>query len=389
MKAPLKRPNFIDLSIPAPLLFQTLYTNSILEQHESHCFIYFTMQDAFVSIYHDGRFLYSKSIEFSLEQIYDKYCAIVGEKIDEKQFFETLESEGLKATDSFYQQNLTKLFSEIFLQINDIIIYAKRAYGIESIQKLFLGSVKSPIIGLGDYGYNYLGIPTFNLDFNYDIKNDEWYADQLQYMMVRSGLDYLQNPDKIVNLTNTPRPPVFSKRAGGQFLISTSVATLLALAWPLSFLVASYYNDVDSLRLSVQDESLSKISAKYKKILGEKQGIIKEHKKELKGLETIFDAKAKTLISIYNKKVDYRQKSDMMHIFAQDLVAYGVQVEEMSSKVDSFMLHLLTEDDKKVTKYIKHISKKYFDDIKNINIKRISNESEDTLYRGILEVSYK
>ena len=33
-----------------------------------------------------------------------------------------------------------------------------------------MGSVNSPIIGLGDYGYNYLGIPTFNLDFKFDIK---------------------------------------------------------------------------------------------------------------------------------------------------------------------------------------------------------------------------
>jgi len=67
-----------------------------------------------------------------------------------KEFFETLESEGLKATDYEYQQNLMKMFGEIFLQINDIIIYTKRAYGIEVIQKLFLGSISSPIIGLGD-----------------------------------------------------------------------------------------------------------------------------------------------------------------------------------------------------------------------------------------------
>ncbi len=82
-----------------------------------------------------------------------------------------------------------KIFSDVFLQINDIIIYAKRAYRIDIIKRLFLGSIKSPIIGLGDYGYNYLGIPAFNLDFNFDIKNDEWYVDQFQYMMVQTGLD--------------------------------------------------------------------------------------------------------------------------------------------------------------------------------------------------------
>ncbi len=109
----------------------------------------------------------SKSLEFSLQQIYERYCAIVGDRVDEKEFFNTLEAEGLKATDSTYQQNLMKIFSDVFLQINDIIIYAKRAYRIDIIKRLFLGSIKSPIIGLGDYGYNYLGIPGIsNLRFS-------------------------------------------------------------------------------------------------------------------------------------------------------------------------------------------------------------------------------
>jgi len=385
----LEQTKFIDLLIPAPLLFQTLYSTTTLESSESHCFIYFTKEDAFISIYREGKFLYSKSLGFSLKQIYDKYCAMIGEKVDETEFFDTLESEGLKATDSHYQQNLMKIFSEAFLQINDIIIYTKRAYGIDTIQKLFMGSVNSPIIGLGDYGYNYLGIPTFNLDFKFDIKNDEWYVDQLQYMMVQSGLDYVQNPNKIPNLTSTPRPPVFSKRASGQFIITSTIATLLAMAWPLSYLVASYYNDVHILKLSIEDDELSTIASKYKKILKEKQSVIKAKKKELKKLENIFDGKAKTLTSIYNKKVDYRLKSGLFYTFAQDLIAYEVEVEQISTHENSFTLYMVSNDDKKLTKYIKYISKKYFDEIKSIDIKRIEIDKEDTLYRGILEVSYK
>ncbi len=379
---------YIDLLLPAPLLYKTLYTSGTLEASEAHCFIYFTMSDAFVTVYKDGEFLYSKSLEFSLTQIYEKYCAMIGERVDEKEFFETLEAEGLKATDSSYQQNLMKLFSEIFLQINDIIIYAKRAYGLDTIQRLFLGSIKSPIIGLGDYGYNYLGIPTFNLDFNFDIKNDEWYVDQLQYMMVQSGLDYIQNPNKFVNLTPTPRPPVFAKRASGQFIISTVVTSLLALGWPLYYLFVSYSADVYNLKLDAQNRRLSATTAKYKKILNDKRAIINQNKKELKGLKDIFEGKAKTLTYIHNKKVDYNLKSNFLNIFARDLIEYGVKLEEMKSSEDFFTLFVVSDDDKKITKYIKYISKKYFDKIKSIDIKRISISQEDLLYRGILEVSF-
>jgi len=380
---------YVDLIVPAPLLYRTLYTNNILEKQDTHCYIYFTMKDAFVTIYKDGNFIYSKSIEFSLEQIYEKYCILVGEKIDEKDFFEVLESEGLKATDSTFQQNLMKLFSEIFLQINDIIIYAKRAYNIESIQKLFLGSVKSPIIGLGDYGYNYLGIPTFNLDFNFDIKNDEWYVDQLQYLMVKSGLDYIQEPHKILNISSYPRPPVFTKRASGQFILSTLLASFLAIGIPLAYLVPAYMNEVYNMKLDIDNNKLATEAGKYKKIITEKQKIIKDNQKILKNLNSIFDTKAKTLTAIYSKKVNYKFKSGFLYTFAKDLKKFDLHVENIFSEEDSFTLHLLSSDEKKITKYIKFISKEYFDDIKDIDIKRIELSDKDFAYRGILKVNYK
>jgi len=82
---------YIDLLLPAPLLYRTLYTNHTLETDGVHCYIYFTMHDAFVTIYRNGEFLYSKSIEYSLHQIYEKYCIQLGEKVDEVLFFEMLE----------------------------------------------------------------------------------------------------------------------------------------------------------------------------------------------------------------------------------------------------------------------------------------------------------
>jgi len=48
----------------------------------------------FVTIYNPREFVYSKSLEFSLQQIYERYCAIVGDRVDEKEFFNTLEAEG-------------------------------------------------------------------------------------------------------------------------------------------------------------------------------------------------------------------------------------------------------------------------------------------------------
>ncbi len=302
---------------------------------------------------------------------------MIGERVDEKEFFDTLEAEGLKATDSTYQQNLMKIFSDVFLQINDIIIYAKRAYRIDIIKRLFLGSIRSPIIGLGDYGYNYLGIPAFNLDFTFDIKNDDWYVDEFQYMMVQSGLDYIQNPDKFVNLTPISRPPVFAKRASGQFIITTVLSSLLALGWPLYYMFIAYSTDVYNLKLDSENKTLTAITAKYKKILKLKRDTIKSYKKELKELKNIYESKEKTLIYIHNKKVDYNLKSKFLYQIAKDLLSNGVKIEELKSNSDEFTLYLVSNDDKKITKYIKDISSKYSKSIKSIDIKRISQTPED------------
>ncbi len=72
---------------------------------------------------------------------------------------------------------------------------------------------------------------------------------------------------------------------------------------------------------------------------------------------------------------------------ARDLLRNGVKIEELKSKNDEFILHLVSDDEKKITKYIRNISEKY-SNIDSIDIKRISQTPEDLLYRGILKVSF-
>ena len=59
-----------------------------------------------------------------------------------------------------------KIFAEVFITINDIIIYVKRACNLEAIDQMFIGSDKGPIIGLDDYSQNYLGLHSSDLNFN-------------------------------------------------------------------------------------------------------------------------------------------------------------------------------------------------------------------------------
>jgi hypothetical protein len=380
---------YIDLIVPAPLLYKSLYKKEILQDNQAHCFVYFTQNDAFVTVYNNGQYLYSKSIEFSLEQIYDKYCESIGEKIDEKEFYTVLESEGLKTTNNDYQQNFMKIFAEVFITINDIIIYVKRAFELDSIDQMFIGSEKGPIIGLDDYSQNYLGLHSSDFNFNYNVTSEEWYTDQLQYLMLLSSFDYMEDESSLVNLTTYPRPPSFVNRASGQFIIATAAAITLSLAYPLVYLVGSYVNDAKIYALTIENNKLTAESNKYKKILSEKKSQIKVLDEKIKVLTDTYNRKSKTLTSIYDKKVNYRLKSGMFHTFAKELDQFEVNVDQLKSENNSVWLSLVSSDDRKFTEVIKYMSETHFDEIIGIDIERIQKDPASSYYKGLLKVELK
>jgi len=383
---------YIDLIIPAPLLYKALYSKEILSDNATHCFIYFTQQDAFVTFYKNGEYLYSKSIEFSLDQMYDKYCELLGEQVDKKEFFSILETEGLKATNSDYQQNFMKIFGEVFITINDIIIYTKRAFQLETIDHMFIGSVQGPIIGLDEYSQNYLGLQSTDLNFDYSgqgITNDEWYTDQLQYLMLLSSFDYMEDESSIVNLTMYPRAPSFINRASGQFIIATLGAITVGLAYPLVYLIGSYVNDAKIYTLTIKNNELTSETNKYKKILSDKKQKISVLDKEISKLSDTYQGKTKTLTSIYDKKVNYRLKSGRFHIVAEELNKFDVHVDMLYSSNDTVWMSLVSTDDRKFTELIKYISETHFDTINQIDIEVIQKDPESNYYKGLLKVDLR
>ena len=377
---------YIDLIVPAPLLYKALYKREILTDNAVDCFVYFTKNDAFVTFYKHGEYLYSKSIEFSLEQIYEKYCEIEGEQVDRDTFFSILETEGLKATDSTYQQNFMKIFGEIFITINDIIIYTKRAYQLDAIDHMYIGSVQGPIVGLDEYSHNYLGLPSSDFNFDYNIENDEWYTDQLHYLMLLTSMEYMGGDTSVLNLTMFPRPPSFVNRASGQFIIALFAAISIGLAYPLYDLVSSYANEAKIFALTPKDKELKAEANKYKQIIGAKKKEINALDQELARLAKIYGGKTKTLSSIYREKVNYRLKSEIFYQFAEELHKYDVYIDNVKTEGDTVWLSLVSSDDRKLTELIKYISNAHSDEIKEIDIELIKKDPESTQYRGILKV---
>ena len=380
---------YVDLILPAPLLYQSLYDNNLIERKKIHCFLYFTNYDATVTFYNDGNYLYSKSINYSLKQIYDRYCEIAGKTVDEKQFFRIFQKEGVKTTHLEFQQNLIKLFNEIFITINDVVIYTKRAYKVDVIDQMFIGSELGPISGADEYAQNYLGLYSTSMIFDFGIKSEEWYIDQLHYMMILTTRAYWLEPSQFINFTLYPRPPAFPKRPSGQFVLTMIAALVLASAYPLYYLVSSYLLDINNYRLSKKERVLGSEVSKYRAILGKKKKEIKSLDKEISRLKKIYTGKEKTLVSVYDKKVNYRLKSDQLASFVQDLSKFNVHSTDLRSSDDSFALSLLAESDRNITGLVKYVTNKYHKEIRKIDIERIAKDENNSVYSGVLKVEMK
>jgi len=382
------RVKYIDLITPAPLLYQSLYNLEIIERKGVQCYLYFTHYDTFITFYRDGDYLYSKSINYSLEQIYNRYCEISGTTVNEKEFMDILQSEGMKATDADYQNNIMKLFGEIFISINDIIIYTKRAYELSTIDQIYIGSSLGPIIGVEDYAQNYLGLNSFAMEFDFGFNTDEWYVDQMQSMMIVNSLDSLNNEsdDEIINLTIYPRPPVFLKRTSGQFIVSTIAAATVALLPSVYYYGAAKVHDAHNSMLQEEEVGLNAQVLKYKSILSKKSKELSKLSNELKSQKKIFSNKEKTLKSVYDKKMNYRLKSEQLESFAHDLNKHNVKTYEIKTNNDKFSISLVSIDDNDITKLIGHISDKYTGQLSNIDIEHITKDSNSTFYKGTLKV---
>ncbi|HLD24090.1 MAG TPA: hypothetical protein VJA83_09100, partial [Sulfuricurvum sp.] len=174
---------YIDQIVPVPLLLKSLYVKELIDSTDVHCFIYFQENDAFFCIYSEQEFIYTKSLKFSLKQMHERFCELLGEQIDLLAFETMLAEEGLNTSYPDYQKNLIKLFGEIFLHINDVITYAKRAYDIKKFDEIYIGTGAGKVLGLDEYAQTYLGIKTTPFDFNYGFNTNGERVDQIHQLM--------------------------------------------------------------------------------------------------------------------------------------------------------------------------------------------------------------
>jgi hypothetical protein len=380
---------YVDVIIPSPLLFRSLYEKEIIQNAGVHCFVYFQENDAFITIYNEKEFLYTKSINYSYIQMHERFCELYGERIEFSEFINFISKHNLKDTDSNFVEYIIKLYKEIFANINDILTYVKRAFELEKIEFIYIGTQIDTITKLDEICEVELSIKTKNFEFDYGFESaDDIYVDQLHALMhIYTTLD--EDKRYECNFTTYHRPPEFIQRESGKLILLTVASFVIAFIYPVTYWVLTYaqglqydllhneYIDLHNKKIT-REATIKNKEADKSKVLA----LLNKEKDEYK-------EKKSTLIKIHDVKVNYPMKAKLLSIFSKDLNRFNVKLEAleyMENDKKIFTFHLVSRKEKRITKLLKYLTKTYENRFE-FSLNRIEFKEEPKNYFSELKVT--
>ncbi|WP_345970870.1 MULTISPECIES: hypothetical protein [Sulfurimonas] len=381
---------YVDQIVPVPLLLKTLYSHEIVQGYGAHCYIYFQENDAFFTLYNEQEFVYTKSLKYSFRDMHERFCELLGEQIDLADFQTLLATEGLATQNPEYQKYLIKLFGELFLHINDVLNYAKRAYEIETIEEIYIGSQIGSIAGVDEYCQTYLGFEAKAFDFSYGFATDS-YIDQIhQLMQLYVRTDKAARYD--VNFSIYHRPPPFFQRHSGKLFAVTALSLVVAFAYPVTYWTMGYAESVRKALLEKQYRETHAIKVTREETINLKLAQKAEAQKLLDAEIELFEERKATLIKIHDVKVNYPMKAEIMAALTRELNRFDVSVADINYKQDdhekTFSLRVMAKKDKQITDLVEFMTKHRTQRF-HYNIEKIELDEETNYYRGDLKVVLK
>ncbi len=385
----IEKNKYLDYIVPEPLIFKSLYNRNMIEKDSVDCFLYFRKKDAILSIYAYGDYVYSKTISFSIEKMHEKFCEITGENIQYDDFTNFIKTGKSINISEENQQLITKLYKEVFVYINDIIFYAKRAYKIDVVDKVFINSSIGIFKNIDRYIRTYVDIEPHELNCKIAKNSKEVKNEQLHNLMIISALDYIEDPENGINFSIFKRPPPFKERPSGKIIFALVASCLISLLYPAYLFGYAYFMKVHLIQLRKNEHKLyakaNNIKSQLDKVNKEKSVI----QKKVDNITKKLTYKEKLLNQIYNKKIHYPMKVNL-------LVGIFKQINKNHSKIYNVIIHnnkktndlvmvfsVFSKKDKYITELIKSLAQeKRF----GIRTKEIKKDNKKHIYLSDIKV---
>jgi hypothetical protein len=385
-----KKVKVIDYLLPAPLLYKVLYHTRRLDGQDSDIFLYFGEKEAFVTFYYQGEFLYSKSLKCSLEQVYDRVCQIAQEVfISYDDFVNHIIKNGIKGNGSRVGEILTEIFNECFLNLNDILIYTRRVFGVDRINMVYIGFSWGYLEGIDSYIKSYLNLTSFPIASIYSKEDPARTIDVIHALMLMSAIELEKGEYDVINLTPYPRPAPLKERPAGKILALFTGVMALFLSPVIYNYTVGFSIALNNQVLAKEEKRLRVTAERYKRILQKKRDEIKSLDESIKSIKKLYEEKKAELEKVYNKKFNYKLKSEMLAEISRVFEKHQIKSRDITLYENKYLIDLESKSEKQITAFIKEMTKKYGKEIKDIDIKDITFDKENQLYKGILKIEFR
>lgn len=347
---------YIDYVAKAPFLMYGLYKRNILPSNTVDCFIYMQEEDAFLTIYQNGKYLDSRPIRYNLKFIWDKFVELTGDRIEIKDFYSILSTDGLISENAINNDNLIQIFDEVFLYIGDLLTSITKLNKI-SLDNVFFSTDIGNIKGSEEFITERLGVEPKEFDFNIAINQKDFEnLTQLDVLMMLTAKEYLINKDDEYNYSTFLRPPPFNQRPVGK-LMGVGLAALIAiLAYPGYQYAHGFYNQKLTEKKEVEYTQKNKEKKRIEDTLASLQEQINQKIEEIKAEKKILKERSDLLTAMYNKKVEYPMKSRAIFDMSNMINKQDGTLNAIHNVDENLTFEIRTETEKKMTELLKDVS---------------------------------
>jgi len=210
---------YIDYISPAFLGWGEYY-NITKTEFKNDIFIYFSEDDAFLSAFSEGKYLFHKSLNK-----FSELAETIG--IDNDELKEILIEKGFdrsKYEDDEIFVKIESFFSEFFLKVFNLLNFSLNEYQISKFERIFFYS-PFKINKLFEQYESYWELN--NISFKPTLINTEY--NHLEYLITLYNAKNYENEDS--NFSIFQKPPPFLTTPAGKFFLFSGVVFILFLSW--------------------------------------------------------------------------------------------------------------------------------------------------------------
>ncbi|MBE0491999.1 MAG: hypothetical protein IBX44_07090 [Sulfurospirillum sp.] len=367
------------------LAFQTLYKNKIIAP-KNDVFIYIEQDEAFLTLYKEGKYLSAKSlsslkemqqelqkqdIELSLEAfellLQEKGLAVGLYTKDDAHIFNALEAE----------------FSKMFTKINNVITHNRSVFGFDVIERLFMSTHFGRIRGLKEFIINFFSNGTMKV-LDFQLFSNQPDTSPLSPILASYMLDQASEQDPALKIDFFKRKDPFLQTEAGKFVLIVCGFLALLLAYPIYLSIQINALEQTSLEVASQRDSIKASTNKLQTALSEQKKALSQIQNESSATQERIKKISKSITDLYATKTASKTTSDFFYRVNLLLQKYKLQAKNIKlegAKNMHIAVYSNSKDRDNIAKFMQDLIAQGFVGVNTQEIKL-----EDNTYISLVEL---